>query len=153
MTITNDIRYIGVNDHDVDLFEEEGYYFDDFGDTIRLKDGKNATAAKRAEFEAQKSKGPDNVKGTYDDGLPATYDQFIELCDIISAKNIGTKPVEFVEYHVLFLNENGEVIRTAWGYLTDDDSEIKPGATEMREESAYDTFADVRVLALGRIDD
>lgn len=74
--------------YDVDLFEEEGYYFDDFGDTLKLKDGKNATAAKRAEFEAQKSKGPDNVKGTYDDGLPATYEQFIELCDIISAKNI-----------------------------------------------------------------
>jgi ABC-type glycerol-3-phosphate transport system substrate-binding protein len=74
--------------YDVDLFEEEGYYFDEFGDTIRLKDGKKATEAQRTEFEAQKSKGPDNVKGTYDDGLPATYDQFIELCDIISAKNI-----------------------------------------------------------------
>ncbi len=74
--------------YDVDLFEEEGYYFDDFGDTIRLKNGKNATKEQRQEFEAKKSKGPDNKKGTYDDGLPATYQQFIELCDIISAKNI-----------------------------------------------------------------
>ncbi len=74
--------------YDVDLFEEEGYYFDEYGDTIKLKDGKNATEENRKEFEEQKSKGPDNVKGTYDDGLPATYEQFIELCDIISAKNI-----------------------------------------------------------------
>lgn len=72
---------------------------------------------------------------------------------IISAKNIGTQTVEFVEYHVLFFNENGEIVTTGWGYLTDDDSEIKPGATEMREENAYESFADVRVIVSGRIDD
>lgn len=71
---------------------------------------------------------------------------------IFSAKNIGQKPVEFVEYHVLFLDENGQVVNTGWGYLTDDDNEIKPGATEMREESSSKSFADVKVFAHGRID-
>lgn len=71
---------------------------------------------------------------------------------IISAKNNGSDAVEFVEYHVLFLDDNGQVVATDWGYLSDDDSEIKPGATEMREASTSKSFSDVRVYAHGRID-
>lgn len=71
---------------------------------------------------------------------------------IITAKNTGKKAVEFVEYHILFLDDNGNVVSTGWGYLTDSDSEIKPGAQEMREESYSKGFADVRVYAMGRID-
>ncbi len=70
---------------------------------------------------------------------------------ILSAKNIGKEVVQFVEYNVLFLNEKGEVVSTGWGYLTDDDSELKPGATEMREESSSKPFTEVKVYALGRI--
>ena len=71
---------------------------------------------------------------------------------IITAKNVGDKAVEFVEYYVLFLDENGNVVSHSWGYLTDNDSEIKPGAQEMREETSYEDFSDVVVYALGRID-
>lgn len=35
-----------------------------------------------------RSKGPDNIKGTYDDGLPATYDQFFKVLDKMVATNI-----------------------------------------------------------------
>lgn len=69
--------------YDVDLFEEQGYYFGDDGDTV--KRAKNET---QEAFDARKSNGPDGVDGTYDDGLPATYEQFIELCDIISVNCI-----------------------------------------------------------------
>ena len=68
--------------YDVDLFEQKGFYFDDDGDFIRISDFDS-----REEFEAAKSNGPDGVDGTYDDGLPATYDQMIELCDQIARKS------------------------------------------------------------------
>jgi len=32
--------------------------------------------------------GPDGKKGTYDDGLPKTYEQFFEVCDVMSRKGI-----------------------------------------------------------------
>ena len=67
--------------YDIDLFEDKGFYFDDAGDFIKLLDEEQ-----REEFEANKSNGPDGVKGTYDDGLPATYDQMIALADKIAAQ-------------------------------------------------------------------
>ncbi|MBR2397163.1 MAG: hypothetical protein IKA97_00100, partial [Clostridia bacterium] len=57
---------------DVELFEEEGFYFDVDGDFTKDK----------TKFSA----GPDGQPGNYDDGLPATYDQMIALCDQIVAK-------------------------------------------------------------------
>ena len=72
--------------YDVDLFEEESFYFNDDGDFIGVEKG--ADAATRAEFEADKSNGPDGKENTYDDGLPATYEQMIELADEIASKSI-----------------------------------------------------------------
>ena len=68
--------------YDVDLFEEEGFYFDSYGDFI--KRGKDET---QESYDAKKSAGPNGVTGDYDDGLPATYDQFIELVDYIEQRN------------------------------------------------------------------
>lgn len=65
--------------YDVDLFEEAGFYFGDDGDTIARSEGESQET-----FDARKANGPDGIDGTYDDGLPATYEQFIELCDIIN---------------------------------------------------------------------
>ena len=73
---------------------------------------------------------------------------------IISATNTGDEPVEFAEYNALFLDENGEIVYTNWGYIGDDDTEIKPGATEMEEANAFGMdFAEAHVYVLGRIDD
>ena len=71
--------------YDIDLFEEAGFYYDVDGDFLKLKkdENGNATAEDRAEFEAAKANGPDGKKGTYDDGLPATYAEFIALADHI----------------------------------------------------------------------
>ena len=68
--------------YDVELFEDEGFYFDDNGNFLKGIHG----YASVAEFEAAKSNGPDGRDGTYDDGLPATYDQMIALCDRIEGK-------------------------------------------------------------------
>ena len=72
--------------YDIDLFDEKGFYF---------KDGYNPSDALEEHFiydvNDKKSAGPDGVKDTSDDGLPATYTEFIELCDYISS--IGLTPI------------------------------------------------------------
>ena len=68
--------------YDVDLFEQEGFYFGDNGDFI---DGleRGADEASKKEFEESKANGPDGQDGTYDDGLPATYEQMLKLVEKI----------------------------------------------------------------------
>ena len=70
--------------YDVELFEEESFYFDDEGAFIGV--AKDADAAEREAFETAKSNGPDGKANTYDDGLPATYEQMLELVDQIKFK-------------------------------------------------------------------
>ena len=55
--------------YDVDLFDKEYLFFN--------SDGEIGETSKSAEL----SKGPDNVKGTWDDGLPSTYEEFDLLMD------------------------------------------------------------------------
>ena len=68
--------------YDVDLFEQEGFYYDKDGDFLALRD-----ESQRETFEENKSNGPDGLHDTYDDGLPATYEQLIALADQILAKS------------------------------------------------------------------
>ena len=69
--------------YDIDLFEEKGFYF---------KDGYNAEDALEEHFiyalDDERSAGPDGQKGTSDDGLPATYTEFLELCEYIYGSNV-----------------------------------------------------------------
>lgn len=71
--------------YDVDLFEDENYLFYFSANANNGNDGfvmsKNET----------RSKGPDGTAGSYDDGLPATYDEFFRLCEYMLEK--GVKPV------------------------------------------------------------
>ncbi len=65
--------------YDIDLFEQENLYF--------AKDGGFVKSASDA-----RSAGPDGKLETeYDNGLPATYEQFFELCDKIVS--LGMTPV------------------------------------------------------------
>lgn len=68
--------------YNIDLFEANGWYIKDGFDTdisAKTEDMfvKNAGDAK--------SKGPDGKAKTSDDGLPATYEQFVALCDFIAS--------------------------------------------------------------------
>ncbi len=69
--------YMGLN-YNIDLFEEKGWYF---------KDGYKADADLLDKFiydeDDVRTAGPDGVKGTDDDGLPATYEEFYLLCEFI----------------------------------------------------------------------
>ncbi len=55
--------------YDIDLFEERGFYFGEDGELILER--KNV----------EKRAGADGVKGTSDDGLPVTFDEFFILLD------------------------------------------------------------------------
>lgn len=81
--------------YNMDLFDEEGYYFDEGGELIMYSGS------------TTKSAGPDGVAGTYDDGLPSTYAQFYTLLGEIYAN--GDIPMiwtgEYYEQHLMGLYE------------------------------------------------
>lgn len=93
--------------YNVDLFDEKGYYFDENGDIIGED---NPTAVK--------SLGPDGRTGydettkidySLDDGLPATYEQFYDLCAYIKTVRGQTPlcwPGKYYEHHLLNLYDN-----------------------------------------------
>ena len=58
--------------YDVDLFDSERLFFDEDGVIGETSESTNL------------SKGPDNVAGTWDDGLPRTYEEFDVLMDNLS---------------------------------------------------------------------
>ena len=58
--------------YDVDLFDKEQLFFDSDGVIGETSESTNL------------SKGPDNVAGTWDDGLPRTYEEFDVLMDNLS---------------------------------------------------------------------
>ena len=58
------------------LFQKKGLYIKE-GDGIKFTNNLS-----------ERSKGPDNVAGTYDDGLPTTYEEFGKLMDRMVALNI-----------------------------------------------------------------
>lgn len=62
--------------YDHDLFEEKNLFFGEDGKFVSSK-------------TAVKSAGPNGKKGDYDDGLPATYDQFYKLVEAIEGKSMN----------------------------------------------------------------
>ena len=69
--------FFGIN-YDIDLFDEKCFYFGT--DDPAYKDYIDSDGF-ILDIAVPKSAGPDGVKGTSDDGLPATYDDFFKLCD------------------------------------------------------------------------
>ncbi len=61
------------------VFDEKGYYF------VDGYESKTGEAKFIIDDSDTKSAGPDGVKGTSDDGLPVTYDDYYELCKYIRA--------------------------------------------------------------------
>ena len=69
--------------YDVDLFENELLYF-----AANENNGNDGFVTSEGDT---RSAGPDGQSGTYDDGLPATYEDFFKLCDRMVEQ--GIKPV------------------------------------------------------------
>ncbi|MGF7141717.1 hypothetical protein HNQ56_000127 [Anaerotaenia torta] len=73
-------KFFGIA-YDIELFEENNLFFAPDGSFVKDKD-------------AARSGGPDGREETvYDNGLPATYDQFFELCDRILSLDPNLIPV------------------------------------------------------------
>lgn len=68
---------------------------------------------------------------------------------IISCTNNGKYAAESVEATALFFL-NGELISSDSTYFVDDDSEIKPGSTIIKEMNAFGKYDDVKIYLSGR---
>ena len=68
---------------------------------------------------------------------------------ILVAKNKLSNPVRFLKYQCLFFDSNENAIGYAWGFLVDNDDELKPGYTEMCEETTPKGCKDVKVYITG----
>ena len=68
--------------YNVELFDQKGYYFLDepTGDTL---EDCFVYIDENGEENGKRSAGPDGEYDTFDDGLPATYEEFFKLCDYI----------------------------------------------------------------------
>lgn len=83
--------------YNVDLFEEMGYYFAKTprGDSL---EGRFISAG-----NPEKSTGPDGKYKTSDDGFPATYEEFFDLCEFIASD--GITPINWCgNAYVIYLN-------------------------------------------------
>lgn len=72
---------------------------------------------------------------------------------VVTATNKGEYAAQFVQAYVLFFDASGNIVDTGYGYITDDDSEIKPGATLSEQIDAYESFDHVEVYLTGRASD
>lgn len=68
---------------------------------------------------------------------------------ILSVTNSGDEPADFVEGTVIFFS-NGNPVGFDWTYFTDNDSELKPGNTIIKELNCYDSFDSYEVYFTGR---
>ena len=75
--------------YDAKIFNEYNLFLDEDG-VVGCKD-----------TDTNLSKGPDNVSGTYDDGLPATYEEFFYLCEEMT--NLGITPMVFSGAHQFYI--------------------------------------------------
>ena len=84
--------------YDIDLFDQKGYYFKKGYENETVLDEKFIYYD-----DDVKSAGPDGEEGTDDDGLPATYEDFFDLCRYIRAA--GDVPVSWTgQYYQLHLD-------------------------------------------------
>lgn len=96
--------------YDVDLFEERGLY---------AKDAQTAKKLGYAGYDLIKGNaddcyGPDQVKGTTDDGLPATWEDFKTLMLYMKTKNISKRPFVWTGQHVWMQTRGTEQVMMSY---------------------------------------
>ena len=69
---------------------------------------------------------------------------------VLVVTNNGEYPAEFVEAHALFFDAEGNIVKTDSSYITDDDSELKPGATLSAQLDCRGGFDTVECFYTGR---
>lgn len=122
--------YRGVS-YDVDLFNENKLFF-----AANKDNGNDGFIIKTTDA---KSAGPNGVSGDYDDGLPATIEEFFKLCDRMVSMTITPliwpgQTVEYVEY------------------LADAIADNISGADAVRLNFTYDSGANTTEIVTGFTD-
>ena len=69
---------------------------------------------------------------------------------IVSITNKGNEPADFVEAYALFFDADGNIVQYGSNYFSDDDFELKPGATITKQLNAYGTYTSVKIYVSGR---
>ncbi len=69
---------------------------------------------------------------------------------VVSVTNKGNEPVKFVEAHALFFDGSGKLVNHDSTFVTDNDSEIKPGATISKQLNIYGSYDTVECYFTGR---
>lgn len=69
---------------------------------------------------------------------------------VVTVTNNGSEATKFLEAYAIFLDASGNVVGTDSGYVTDGDSEIKPGATLSKQLDCRKAFKSVVVYFTGR---
>ena len=69
---------------------------------------------------------------------------------VVTVTNNGSEASKFLEAYALFLDSSGNVVHYDSTYITDGDSEIKPGATLSKQLDSYKDFDTVEVYLTGR---
>ena len=70
----------------------------------------------------------------------------------VTVTNNGDKAARFPEAYVLFFDKDDNLVACDYAYMTDDDSEIKPGASVTKTISAYEEFDHAEVYLTGYAD-
>lgn len=119
---------------DVDLFDKS-----------RLFLGRDGKFQYKLADSSRLSLGPDNTEGTYDDGLPATYEEFYELCATI--KQRGMIPFTWSGEHQFYVknlvsamaaDDNGRA-ETELGFTFDGTSENLIVLDSLKADGTYRT--------------
>ena len=69
---------------------------------------------------------------------------------VVAVTNNGANPAQFLEAYVLFFDADNNLVWYESGYLTDDDSELKPGATLSEQAGVNSEFDHAEVYFRGR---
>ena len=137
--------------YNVDLFDAEGYYLLDA--PVGAEDTEDYFIKSATDV---KSAGPDGTKGTPDDGLPATYDEFFLLCDYIDSKRqtpvmwagkdydtyltrlAGALAADYEGYGQTMLNYTLEGEATNLGQIVNGQFELYKESTPITLDNAYE---------------
>lgn len=115
--------YTGVS-YDRDLFEQKGLFIQ------QRTEGQTTTKFCKS-GNANISVGPDGLSGTYDDGLPSSYEEFYDLVQQMLKVNVT--PFIYTGQYATYINH---IVTGAWASYT--------GADEFRLNVTLDSTVDVK---------
>lgn len=149
--------------YDRDLFEEKGYFFiasdPNNNDYTAYKQGGTYLMGKESDADTKLSQGRDGKPGTYDDGLPATYEQFFFLFNQMIVDGVtpitwtGMYPSYFTNWiTALWANNEGYdqmmlnytfngTATTLVNSVSDNGAVTLKGATSINQDNGYELYS------------